>query len=167
MELWIDPKKLSSAGFTQEGQRVIFDIPEFDWPVFATKVKDVSFHMDLGKFKMKSKLIKSFVSSSKVAAKKNTGKSTFRIQASNKNQSSPFVEITGLQFARYPKRGWVGSYTKSAYPFQWWRANKLYFTRANDGSRIDVEFDKINSINIQGRYRTNRKAVLTLSLIHI
>jgi len=161
MELWIAPKKLSSASFKKEGQNVIFDMPEFGWPVASTNVKKLSFQTDLGKFNIQSKSLKSFVSSSKIEAKKNTGKSTIRIQASYKNQSSPFVEITGIQFARYPALGWSGFYTKRAYPFQWWRANKLFFTRANDGTRIDVEFDKISSIDILERYRKNRKAVLT------
>ena len=69
-------------------------------------------------------------------------------------------EVFDIKFARYPKLGWVGSYPKSTYPFQWHRANSLYFKKES-GERIDVEFSKLKKIHISGNYGSSRPATLT------
>jgi len=69
-------------------------------------------------------------------------------------------EASEIQFARYPSLGWVGSYSKSSYPFQWHLAHALYFMKESD-DRIDVEFDKLKTIEISDYSGSSRNATLT------
>ena len=161
IEFWLSTKALLSYPLKIKKGRLFSENPILKDQPALTGIKSLKFKNFAGEFKVPLKVLKEYIPRPAPGSSSYSRKAGFRIKARSKTGSSGPVAVSKIEFARYPARGWCGTYYKSSYPFQWHRAGQLFFMREKDQARINVEFDKIGKITFENRYGRSRKATLT------
>ena len=160
VELWVESALILSHTLFNKDKKLLSNNPLLKQYGPLEGFTGIAFVNPVGNFTLPvTKLIKYLPQTQKATSDK-ISPANYRITVRDAKENEFTTKITTIQFIRYPKTGWTGSYTRSAYPFQWHRASELFFKK-DSGERMNVHFNKLSKIEIIGRYNSNRHAILT------
>lgn len=159
IEIWLPSEHLLRSGLTAVDGKLVSS----EQYGKLEGIAGIKFANPTGEFFLSVKKLvryapQAFASHSKSHGTVQTGK--YRIVVRNAAGKEFAGKVGDIEFARYPSLGWSGMYSTWDYPFQWHRADKLFF-KNESGDRMDVEFAKLRKIEIPGSYDSSRRAVLT------
>lgn len=161
IELWLGSKALLSYRCEAIAGQVVSDHPAVYSHGPLMGFTGLSFRNAAGEFNVPIAALKEFVPQAQPEGVSAEDSRKYRVRVRKGAQTCEPFEASEIRFARYPKYGWSGYYSVSAYPFQWHRESSLLFKRGDDGSRVDVDFDRLSRIELTGAYTAGRKASIT------
>lgn len=160
VESWVESAVILSHTLNIKDKKVVSDNPMLKRYGPLEGFKGVTFINPAGNFTLPLAEFAEYVPHASPPSTAKLTLAKYRITVRDAKDNKFKAELTTIQFARYPKYGWSGAYTKWAYPFQWHRASELFFKKES-GERIDVQFDKLSRIEITDSYNLNRNATLS------
>lgn len=162
VEMWLKSESLLSDRLSTVDGKLVSHDPKMERYGSFSGFTAINFTNPAGSFTLPIERLSEYspqVSPSQSGSMK-TQSVKYRISVRDKAGKEFTDEASKIEFARYPDRGWSGYYSKSNYPFQWNLDGTLYFVKESD-DRIDVEFDKIKTIEISDYSDSSRNATLT------
>ena len=164
VELWVDSDLLCANNLAVSQGAILSQNPLLKDLGPLKEVTSLSFQNLAGEFDLPVTNMREYKAQSEAAGSESTlmpaGSTKFRVKVSDEQKTAGPYEVIEIEFARYPKYGWSGWYSRWEYPFQWHRSKELLFTKSQDNIRMDVSFEKLRRIELLGDYSSGRNAKL-------